>query len=161
MKLRSLALYGSVAFAALALDQWVKRLVEARLAFHQPIDLLPFLALFRTHNTGMAFSMLSWVGDTGLAAIVLVVIAFVTFLAARTSPSHVFARFGFALIIGGAFGNLIDRLVHGYVIDYVLFHTPVWSFAVFNLADAFITIGAGLVILEELLSWRREHEPPS
>ena len=44
--------------------------------------------------------------------------------------------------------------MHGYVIDYILFHTPVWSFAVFNLADALITVGAGLVVLEELLIWR-------
>src|SRR5690606_6743337 len=56
-----------------------------------------------------------------------------------------------ALIFGGAVGNLIDRAVYGHVIDYILFHTPVWSFAVFNLADTFITLGAGLVILDEFV----------
>ena len=86
----------------------------------------------------------------------LAVIAFVLYLAWRTDPRQVLARVGFALIIGGAVGNLIDRAVYGHVIDYVLFHTPVWSFAVFNLADAFITVGAALVVLEELLVWRRE-----
>ena len=64
------------------------------------------------------------------------------------------AHFGFALIIGGAMGNLIDRFLYGHVIDYFLFHTPGWSFAIFNLADAAITVGAGLVILDELLQWR-------
>ncbi len=63
---------------------------------------------------------------------------------------------GFALIVGGAVGNLIDRAVYGHVIDYILFHTPVWSFAVFNLADAFITVGAVAVLLEEFLGWRRQ-----
>ncbi len=83
------------------------------------------------------------------------------FLANRTSDRQVFARIGFALIIGGALGNLIDRAVHGHVIDYILFHTPVWSFAVFNLADAFITVGAGLVLLQEFLDWRRQPASPS
>ena len=70
------------------------------------------------------------------------------------TAGQVLARIGFALIIGGAIGNLIDRAVYGHVIDYILFHTPVWSFAVFNLADAFITVGAVLVVCEEFLVWR-------
>ena len=78
------------------------------------------------------------------------------YLAAARAPGQVIARIGFALIIGGAIGNHHrPRAVYGHVIDYVLFHTPVWSFAVFNLADALITVGAGLVILEELLVWRK------
>ena len=68
---------------------------------------------------------------------------------------------GYALIIAGAIGNLVDRLLFGYVIDYVLFYTATWSFAVFNLADSFITIGAGLVILDELLGFGREDTRPS
>jgi signal peptidase II len=117
---------------------------------------LPFLALYRTYNTGVAFSMFSWLGDTGVILLSLSVIAFVLFLAWRTSERQVIARIGFSLIMGGAIGNLIDRAIHGHVIDYILFHTPVWSFAIFNLADAFITVGAGLVLLEEFLGWHRE-----
>ena len=75
----------------------------------------------------------------------LAVIAFVLYLAMRSAGDQWLARIGFALIIGGAVGNLIDRAVYGHVIDYILFHTPVWSFAVFNLADAFITVGAVIV----------------
>jgi signal peptidase II len=71
----------------------------------------------------------------------------------------VLARAGFALIVGGALGNLIDRSVYGHVIDYILFHTPSWSFAVFNLADAFISVGAVLVILDEFVGWRRQTRP--
>lgn len=156
MKLKSLSLYAVILVLAVALDQWIKYLVETRLVLHEAVELLPFLALYRTYNTGIAFSMFSSFGDTGLILLSLAVIAFVLFLAFRTDCKQVLARLGFALIIGGALGNLIDRTVYGHVIDYILFHTPVWSFAVFNLADTFITIGACLVILEELLNWRRD-----
>jgi signal peptidase II len=121
----------------------------------ETIEVLPFLALFRTYNTGVAFSMFASIGDVGLIAISAAVILFVLYLAARTSADQIIARTGFALIIGGAIGNIIDRALLGHVIDYVLFHTPVWSFAVFNLADALITVGAVLVIIEELLVWRK------
>ncbi|THF54930.1 signal peptidase II [Ollibium composti] len=157
--MKSLIPYGLLSVVAIALDQGIKVLVEANLPWQQPVDLLPFLALFRTYNTGIAFSMLSSLGDTGLIVLALAVAAFVIWLAARTEPRQVAARIGFALIVGGALGNLIDRAVYGHVIDYVLFHTPVWSFAVFNLADAFITVGAALVILEEFLGWRSQPRP--
>ncbi len=152
---RSWPIYAAVAAAGVALDQWIKYLVEARLTMHEAVDLLPFLALFRTYNTGVAFSMFAWIGDKGLIAISVAVIAFVLYLAMKSSPRDVFARLGFALIISGAIGNLIDRAVYGHVIDYVLFHTPSWSFAVFNLADAFISVGAAAVVLQELINWRR------
>jgi signal peptidase II len=141
--------------AAVAIDQIVKYLVETGLDMHTQVDVLPFLALYRTHNTGIAFSMFSDIGSVALIAVTLGVVALVGWIGARTEPSQRLARLGFALIVGGAIGNLIDRVWHGYVIDYVLFHLPGWSFAIFNLADAFITIGAGLVILEEFIAWRR------
>jgi signal peptidase II len=153
---RRLASYAGLVAVAIALDQWIKYLVETRLALHEPVDLLPFLALYRTYNTGVAFSMLSSFGDTGLIVVSLAVIAFVLYLASRSAGEQWLARIGFALIIGGAIGNLIDRAVYGHVIDYILFHTPIWSFAVFNLADAFITVGAISVLAEEFLGWRRQ-----
>jgi len=152
---RLLPYVGLVAIAV-ALDQWIKYLVETRLVLHEQVDVLPFLALFRTYNTGIAFSMLSSFGDTGLIVMSAAVIAFVLYLAMRSTADQWIARIGFALVIGGAIGNLIDRAVYGHVIDYILFHTPVWSFAVFNLADAFITVGAAMVLLDEFLAWRRE-----
>jgi signal peptidase II len=154
---RRLAFYAGLMAAAVALDQWIKYLVETRLALHEQVDILPFLALYRTYNTGIAFSMLSSFGDIGLIVVSLAVIAFVLYLASRSARDQRLARIGFALIVGGAIGNLIDRTIYGHVIDYILFHTPVWSFAVFNLADAFITVGAGAVLLEEFLDWRRQH----
>jgi signal peptidase II len=144
---------------AIALDQWIKQLVETGLPFQEKIDLVPFLALFRTYNTGIAFSMFSSLSDTGLIAVAAVVVAFVLYLAMKTPPNQVLARIGFAFIIGGALGNVIDRTVYGHVIDYILFHTPVWSFAVFNLADVFISVGAAAVVLDEFITWRRQPRP--
>lgn len=148
--------YGLLAILAIALDQWIKYLVETRLEMHQPVEILPFLALFRTYNTGIAFSMLDSVGDIGLIAISVCVVAFVLYLAAKTEPAQIIARIGFALIVGGALGNVIDRATYGHVIDYILFHTPVWSFAVFNLADTFITVGAVAVVFDEFIGWRKQ-----
>lgn len=166
MKLRSILPYLAIVIVAIGIDQWIKRLVENGMALHEQIDLLPFLALYHARNTGIAFSLLADFGDVGLILVALAVIAVVLALAARTTERQVLARAGFALVVGGAIGNLIDRATFGYVIDYILFHTPVWSFAIFNLADAFITVGAGLVLLQELVDWRRgdgtrEPEPPS
>jgi signal peptidase II len=148
--------YAGLVAVAVGLDQWIKFQVETRLALQEQVDLVPLLALYRTYNTGIAFSMFSSFGDTGLIVVSLAVVAFVLYLASRSTHEQVLSRIGFALIIGGAIGNLIDRTVYGHVIDYILFHTPVWSFAVFNLADAFITIGALLVVADEIFGWRRQ-----
>ncbi len=64
------------------------------------------------------------------------------------------------MIIAGALGNLFDRFLYGHVVDYILFHTGTWSFAVFNLADSFITIGAGCVIIDELVGSRSARTDP-
>lgn len=156
MTLRSFLIYCLIAAFAVLFDQVVKEWVEIDMVMYQQIDLLPFFALFRTHNTGIAFSMFSSLGAPALVVLTLGVVALVLYLSWRTSAHQVAARLGFALIIGGAIGNLIDRVTLGYVIDYFLFHTPSWSFAVFNLADAFITVGAALVVLQEALDWRRD-----
>ncbi len=137
------------------LDQGVKYLVETNLTFQSLVDILPFLGLYRTWNEGVAFSLLWGMDDRALIIGTSLIVLFVGWLALRTEPANWLARLGFTLIIGGAIGNLIDRVMLGHVVDYVLFHTPIWSFAVFNLADAFISIGAALIVLEEFLSWRK------
>lgn len=154
MSLARLLTYGGIAAIAVALDQWIKAQVERGLNMHEQVDILPFFALFRTYNTGVAFSMFSWAGDRALVVLAMAVILFVLFLAWRSTSR--LALTGFALIVGGAIGNIIDRIAYGHVIDYFLFHTPVWSFAVFNLADAFITVGAGLVLVHELFGSRQD-----
>ena len=141
---------------ALAADQFVKYLVEAYLPFQQGVPVVPMLALYRTYNYGVAFSMLSGMEGWFIVGIRLAVVTFVLWLWRRTPKDRFFAHLGYAMIIAGALGNLVDRLLFGYVIDYILFYTATWSFAVFNLADSFITVGAGAIILDELLQAKKE-----
>jgi len=161
--MRPLAAYGGLGVAALLIDQAVKYLVETRLPMHERVDVLPFLAWFRTYNTGISFSWLSGVADWQLIALAAAVTAFIGWLAWRTPARQVLARTGFVLIVAGAVGNLVDRLAYGHVVDYILFHTGNWAFAVFNFADACISVGAALVILEEAAEWRRNRAaaPPA
>ncbi|WP_340159622.1 signal peptidase II [uncultured Hoeflea sp.] len=144
--------------ASVAIDQVIKWLVETRLPFHELVPVIPMFALYRTWNEGIAFSMLGGLPDTALLALTGLVIIFVLYLWWRTPPGRRIAHLGYALIIGGALGNLIDRAVYGHVVDYILFHTETWSFAVFNLADAFISIGAGLIVLDELIVMLHERK---
>jgi signal peptidase II len=141
---------------AVLLDQLIKVAVEAFLPLQEAVPLLPVLALYRTYNLGVAFSMLSDMEGWFIVSMRLVIVVFVLWLWHRTPKDRMFAHLGFALIISGAIGNILDRLFYGHVVDYILFHTQTWSFAVFNLADSFITMGAGCVILDELLGSRRK-----
>ncbi len=161
MKLRALLIYGLVAAFAILIDQVIKEWVQIDMALYEQIDILPFFALFYTHNPGIAFSMFSTWGAPALTVLTGAVVCLMLYLASRSTARQVAARLGFALIIGGAIGNLIDRISLGYVVDYFLFHTPTWSFAVFNLADAFITVGAILVVFQEYLDWRHNKSDPS
>lgn len=150
---RNAVIAGLFILAAAGLDQWVKHLVETHMPLGSHIDLLPFLALFHTRNEGIAFSMFSGSGSITLSVLSLGVITLMLWLWSKTTAGDRLAHLGFALILAGAIGNLLDRLTLGYVTDYVLFHTPSWSFAVFNLADAYISVGAALIILQELVHW--------
>ena len=86
--MRHLVRFAGLAAAAVALDQWIKALVETRLELQEPLHLMPFLALYRTYNTGVAFSMFSSFGDTALVALALAVIGFVLYLARMTRPEQ-------------------------------------------------------------------------
>ncbi|GGE21746.1 lipoprotein signal peptidase [Aureimonas endophytica] len=147
-----------VAALAVALDQVVKAIVVATMPLGSAIDLLPFLALYHARNEGIAFSMFSGLGDLSLALLAGLVLVFVGALWWKTPVDRRLSHFAFAIIVGGAIGNLVDRLRLGYVVDYVFFHTPVWSFAVFNLADAFISVGAVLILVDEFVLARKPAE---
>jgi signal peptidase II len=149
MKLLSLNMAVLIA-SLIALDQTIKFSVETYLPFQTLVDVLPFLGLYRTWNEGVAFSMLWGVNDKILLIITGFITLFVVWMARQTKAEDWLARTGFAMIISGALGNLIDRFIYGHVVDYVLFHLPTWSFAVFNLADALISVGTILIIWVEL-----------
>ena len=141
----------AIAVLAVVADQAVKAVVVAEMPLGSAIELLPFLALYHARNEGIAFSMFAGFDDIGLVLMAAAVLAFVGWLWWKTPADRRLTHFAFAIIVGGAIGNLIDRVLLGYVTDYVLFHTPVWSFAVFNLADAFISVGAAIIVLDEFL----------
>ena len=141
--------------ALIAIDQLTKFWVEETLVYHQPVEVMPFFSLFRTHNTGVAFSMLSWLGSPGLIIMTMIIIALLVWVWQRVPKNQQLTLLGFAFVIGGAIGNLIDRMYHGHVVDFFLFHTQTWAFAVFNMADAFISIGFVAIIIGEIFSSRR------
>lgn len=145
----------TVIVAVIVIDQIAKYVAEAALPFGQAIDLLPILSLLRTHNPGIAFSLLDGFGTLPLVAIVLAVTVTVLWIWVRANEGGRLSAVGYALIIGGAVGNLIDRLRLGYVVDYLYLHVDLPSgrvaLFIFNLADAALTLGPGLLILALLL----------
>jgi len=142
-------------------DQVSKYWVEAVLPYGQPVSMFPFFSLYRTHNTGIAFSLLNEFGSTGLVVMTLAIICLVLALWSRVPRSQQLAHVGFALVIAGAVGNLIDRMTLGYVVDFLMLHTQTWSFAIFNLADALITTGAVAIVIDELFALRKGAPPGS
>ncbi|MCB8839603.1 signal peptidase II [Aurantimonas sp. VKM B-3413] len=149
-----------VVVLSVVIDQAIKALVVATMGLGDAIEILPFLALFHARNTGIAFSMFAGLGDVGLSLLALAVLAVVLVLWWKTPAGRRLTHFGLAIIVGGAIGNLIDRIRLGYVVDYVYFHTPVWAFAIFNFADALITIGAVLILIDEFILAPRAKASP-
>jgi signal peptidase II len=135
-----------VVVAVVVLDQIAKCATEAMLPLGEAIELLPILTLYRVANTGIAFSFFAGSG-VALIILMLVVSAVVTGFWVRTHEGGRLAAIGFALILGGAIGNLIDRVRLGYVVDFLLLHLGDWTLFVFNLADAALTLGPALLIL--------------
>ena len=144
-----------VVLAAVLADQVTKLWVETSLPWQEAVPVLPFLSWFRTYNTGIAFSLLSSLSGEVMIALTGAILLAVLWLWWAVQPPRLATTLGFALIAGGAIGNLVDRVVLGHVVDFILFHVGNWSFAVFNLADSCITIGAALIILDEIASLRR------
>lgn len=138
----------------IAVDQISKWIAEANLPFQEPVNIVPLFSLYLTYNNGVAFSMLSWLGSYGLIALTTIVTIILVVVWQRVPRHHQLTLLGFAFVIAGAIGNLIDRVSYGHVIDFFLFHTQSWAFAVFNVADAFITVGAVAIIIDELFSSR-------
>jgi len=143
-----------VAAAAIAaLDQLTKALVLAYLAPGERIELTPFLNLVLAFNKGAAFSLLAqapgWQRPV-LIAIAVAAVAILSALIVRNAGKRLLCA-GLTLVLGGAAGNLIDRLRLGHVVDFVDLHAAGWHWPAFNVADSGITIGAALLILEGFL----------
>ncbi|HMN85781.1 MAG TPA: signal peptidase II [Bauldia sp.] len=146
----------SVIAATIAVDQAAKVVAESSLAIGERIDVLPILDLYRVHNPGIAFSFLAEFGGLGLTLLPLAITVVVIGLWLRTTEGGTGVAVGFALIVGGAVGNLIDRFRYGHVIDYLLLHFGDRTLFVFNLADVALTIGPILLVFLFLRPVRTE-----
>lgn len=143
----------------IVLDLGSKALASSLLDYAQPVELLPVFNLTLLHNTGAAFSFLA--GHDGwqrwLFALIAVAASIgLTVWLTRLKAHEKLMAASLALIIGGALGNLYDRLVHGYVVDFLSFHWSGYYFPAFNLADTAITLGAVGLIVESLREARQD-----
>lgn len=146
------------------LDQLVKYLVIVNLDLHDRVPVLPFLSWVRWHNEGAAFSMLDDGGGWQRWFFIVLAVAFVGFIIyeLRRLPRQQWVMgLVYGLIVGGAVGNLVDRVIHGYVVDFVLFHWGSHYFPAFNVADSALTVGAALWIGTMIVEYRRERRQGS
>lgn len=147
-----------LALIVLIADQFTKVLILGYYQFGASTTVTSFFNIVRAHNTGAAFSFLAaasgwqrWL----FAGIAVAAVLFILYLL-RTHAGQKLFSFSLACILGGAVGNLVDRLLHGYVVDFLQFHWhDSWYFPAFNVADTAITIGAAGLILDELMRVRR------
>ena len=146
------------AVVILIADQITKTLILNNYRLGDSTFITSFFNIVRAHNTGAAFSFLADAGGwqrwlftgIGVAATIFIVWQL------RAHPGQKLFSFALSSILGGAVGNVVDRLMHGYVVDFLQFHYAGWYFPSFNLADSAITLGAVCLILDELLRVRRE-----
>ncbi len=160
----SLGLWLAVAALWLIFDQFTKYLILAHYQLYDSIPVTGFFNVVRVHNYGAAFSFLAGAGGwqrwffTGIGLVAGIFIVWML----RSRPGEKLFGFAMASILGGALGNVLDRLLHGYVVDMLDFHwrwlEPLFHgghFPAFNIADTAITIGAACLILDEILRVRR------
>jgi signal peptidase II len=136
-----------LSLAIVAVDQLTKWLIVTNLRLGERIDVLPFFSWVRWHNDGAAFSLLSGSGARWFfVALALGFAAFIIYELRRLPVESRLMGWVYALILGGALGNGTDRLLSGYVVDFVLVHYAGWHFPAFNVADSALSIGAALWI---------------
>jgi signal peptidase II len=138
-------------------DQFTKTLILGYYQLGDSTQVLSFFNVVRVHNSGAAFSFLAGAGGwqrwffTGIGVVATI---FIIWMLRSHSGQKLFA-FALACILGGAVGNVVDRILHGYVVDFLDFHWGAMHFPAFNVADSGITIGAVCLILDEILRVRR------
>jgi len=142
-----------VPLLVVALDQLTKWLVRVRVPLHDSVQVIPnLLDITHVRNTGAAFGFLNGVDFPGktllIAVVAIVALIGVALYSGTLSNQQLLPRFGMALIIGGAAGNLIDRIIIGSVVDFVDAYWGTFHFWAFNVADSAITVGVALMILD-------------
>ena len=146
MKKNNYPIYFLISLAVLIIDQATKYLIQARLKLFETVEVLPFFNIVFVSNTGSAFGMLKGLGNVFFivvagAAIVIVAVLIIKFREDRLA---------FSLVMGGAAGNLMDRLTHGYVVDFLDFFAGGHHWPAFNVADSALTVGIALLFIKTL-----------
>ncbi len=149
-----------ISAAVIVADQVTKALISAHLDLFDHVRLLPFLQIDLLHNSGAAFSFLAGASGwqrwffIGLGLLVSIVI--LLWLRGLPRARRRLLGIGLALVLGGALGNVIDRVAHGFVIDFIDFFYNGWHFPPFNIADSAITVGVILFIIDTLIAGARQ-----
>ncbi len=141
----------ALSFVALVLDQVSKWAIDSSMQLYQSIPLVPYFNLTYLRNTGAAFSFLSEADGWQrwfFAGLAIVISAVIGVWLARLKEHETVLAVALSLVLGGAIGNLIDRLAYGYVIDFLDVYYQTWHWPAFNIADSAITLGVILMLLE-------------
>ena len=140
----------------IVLDQITKWMIISQFELYERIQWLPILDITRLHNTGAAFSFLStasgWQRWFFVTLAMAVSIAIMVWIRRLPAKGESLLAAGLSLILGGALGNVIDRVSHGFVVDFISVHYNDWHFPAFNIADSAITVGAALLIIDAFFS---------
>ena len=142
-----------VAVAVLLLDQATKLIALAKLALHESVALAPFLNLTLVYNKGAAFGFLSSASgwqNLFFIGVALVACAVILYLLRRLGDNYRLLAVALMLVLGGAIGNLLDRLLYGHVVDFIDVYYRGWHWPAFNVADSAITVGVALLALRLL-----------
>ena len=145
----------------LILDQWSKIAIKGSMYLYESIAVIPGFKLTYVHNTGAAFSFLSEAGGWQrwfFAAMALIISVVLTVWIYRLKKHELLLAVALSLVLGGAIGNLIDRLAYGYVIDFLDVYYQSWHWPAFNVADMAISLGVFLMLLENFGIGTREAE---
>ncbi len=146
----------------IGLDQFTKVLAETMLTYRDPVAIVPFFNLMLSYNPGAAFSFLSDAGGWQrwfFVVLALVVTTVITVWMYRLPPGQRWTAAALALVVGGALGNVIDRLVYGHVIDFLDVYVGHWHWPTFNVADSAITVGVAVLIIDGLFGNGRTAKP--
>jgi signal peptidase II len=147
-----------LAAVVVVLDQWTKALSVAHLELHQPLPVLPSFNLTLMYNTGAAFSFLNDAGGWQrwlFIALAMAVSGVIVIWLRRAATEGLWLPIALSLVLGGALGNLWDRITLGHVVDFIQVYYARWYFPAFNVADSAITVGALMLLIDAF-----RHRPP-
>ena len=148
-----------LAVIVIVLDQLTKQIASGMLAMYEPVAVMPMFNWTLMHNMGAAFSFLS--DEAGwqrwfFTVIALIVSAVLIAWTSKLKAEEKWQAIAFALVLGGAIGNMIDRVIYGYVIDFIDVYYQQWHWPAFNVADSAIAIGVAILLIESFRQHKRE-----